>query len=173
MNKILQQNYRIDQYMEYNLELNQWVIFYKEKILKNILFNNNLILANIVLFSTFLECEDGIIHPPGEDDQSAGMIVVTIVGYQENIWIAKFPFGVHWGDNGYGYISFDYFDRYNRDRWLIDINSCSSPPSLKHSSEILSAEMPNQNECNTLYKKYNKVSSKHQNSNNIRRRTFA
>ena len=166
-------NILIDNHQKPFFNMEYYYIPNQEKILKNILFNDNLILANIVLFSTFLECEDGIIHPPGEDDQSAGMIVVTIVGYQENIWIAKFPFGVHWGDNGYGYISFDYFNRYNRDRWLININSCSSPPSLKHSSEILSAEMPNQNECNTLYKKYNKVTSKHQNSNNIRRRTFA
>jgi hypothetical protein len=163
--------------MEYYYVPNQ------ENILKKALYENHLILANIVLFSTFLDCNDGVLHPPGENDKSAGMIVVTIVGYQENIWIIRFPFGVHWGDHGYGYISFDYFNRYNRDRWIIDIESCSSPPSLKHSSNILSAEMPNNQdiEYNKLQGTYHKITSKHLNyqtsnkkiSDTLRRRTMA
>ena len=56
------------------------------------------------------------------------MIVVTVVGYQEDVWIVKFPFGLHWGENGCGYVPFDYFDRYNRDRWIIDVDECGEPP---------------------------------------------
>jgi hypothetical protein len=78
------------------------------------------------------------------------MIVVTIVGYQEDVWIVKFPFGLHWGDNGFGYVPFDYFDRYNRDRWIIDVEECGEPPEymqqrkkdqMSDGSGLLSAHM--------------------------------
>ena len=54
------------------------------------------------------------------------MVAVLLVGYQQNEWIARFPFGHHWGDRGYGYIPIDYFNRYNRDRWLIVVERCGN-----------------------------------------------
>jgi hypothetical protein len=114
-----------------------------QSILKQALFDNHLILANLTLFANFLNCHHGIIQPPGERDKSAGMIVITLVGYQEQAWIARFPFGIHWGDRSYGYVPFDYFDRYCRDRWIMTVDTCSVPPSQRAANtSSLPVEMP-------------------------------
>ena len=121
--------------------------------MKLVLMRDNLILANLTLFSNFLSSRGGVIRFPNSTDQSAGMIVVTIVGYQEDVWIVKFPFGLHWGDNGFGYVPFDYFDRYNRDRWMVEVEECGEPPEyleqrkkdqLNNNSGLLSAHMDDQ-----------------------------
>ena len=122
----------------------------EESTLKQALLNDHLILANLTLFSNFLSSRGGVVRFPNSTDTSAGMIVVTIVGYQNDTWIVRFPFGIHWGDQGIGYVSFEYFDRYNRDRWIIDIEECAEPPQyvaqrqkeqLSENSELLAAHM--------------------------------
>lgn len=121
--------------------------------IKRALLHDHLVLANLTLFSNFLSSRQGVIRLPNSSDQSAGMIVVTIVGYQEDVWIVKFPFGLHWGDNGFGYVPFDYFDKYNRDRWVIDVEECGEPPEymqqrkkdqMSDGSGLLSAHMDDQ-----------------------------
>ena len=96
--------------------------------MKLVLMRDHLILANLTLFSNFLSSRGGLVCFPNSTDQAAGMIIVTVVGYQDNTWIVKFPFGLHWGDNGFGYVPFDYFDRYNRDRWMVEMDECAEPP---------------------------------------------
>ena len=68
-----------------------------------------------------------VLQPPSQRDQALGMIAIYVVGYQGRHWIARFPFGLHWGERGYGYIPFDYFQRYNRDRWVMRATSCDDP----------------------------------------------
>lgn len=96
---------------------------------------NHLILANLTLFSNFLSARQGVVQPPNTDDVPAGMVVITLIGYQEGVWIARFPFGMHWGDQGVGYISHEYFDRYNRDRWIVEMDECGEPPEYRHHRE--------------------------------------
>ena len=109
--------------------------------LKHALANDHLVLANLTLFSNFLSARQGVVCPPNHTDQPAGMVVVTLVGYQEDdVWVVRFPFGLHWGDQGIGYVSFEYFDRYNRDRWIIDIDECSEPPEYRQQREAAQAE---------------------------------
>ena len=109
--------------------------------LKHALANDHLVLANLTLFSNFISARKGVVRPPNHDDQPAGMVVVTLVGYQEDdVWVVRFPFGLHWGDQGIGYVSFEYFDRYNRDRWLIDIDECSEPPEYRQQREAAQAK---------------------------------
>lgn len=154
-------------------------------VMQQALMHNHLILANLTMFSNFLSARRGEIPFPNSDDQSAGMLVVTLVGYQANTWIVKFPFGIHWGDHGFGYVSFDYFQRYNRDRWIIDIVECGEPPEYatqrKHeqmsgNSEFIAAHM---NDNASLHSTHTVLSeqqhgkknvSKHQTTNQIRRR---
>jgi hypothetical protein len=84
-----------------------------QSILKQALFDNHLILANLTLFANFLNCHHGIIQPPGERDKSAG------------------------------YVPFDYFDRYCRDRWIMTVDTCSVPPSQRAANtSSLPVEMP-------------------------------
>jgi hypothetical protein len=119
-------------------------------VIKRALYSDHLILANLTLFSNLLSSRGGVVPFPNSTDQSAGMIVVTILGYQANVWIVRFPFGLHWGDQGIGYVSFEYFSRYNRDRWLIEIDECGEPPEYmsqrkteqaSENSELLAAHM--------------------------------
>ena len=111
--------------------------------IKQALLQDHLVLANLTLFSNFLSSRGGVLRFPNSTDQSAGMIVVTIVGYQDDVWIVKFPFGLHWGENGCGYVPFDYFDRYNRDRWIIDVDECGEPP--EYIQQRKQDQMNNQN----------------------------
>ena len=104
-------------------------------VLRQALCSNNLILANLTLFSNFLAAQQGVVPPPNSSDISSGMVVITLVGYQDGVWIARFPFGIHWGDHGIGYISHEYFDRYNRDRWIVDVYECDEPSEYRQHRE--------------------------------------
>ena len=75
------------------------------QMLQHALCTDHLVLANLTLFSNFLSTRRGVVSPPNSDDTPVGMVVVTLVGYQPDVWIARFPFGMHWGDQGVGYIS--------------------------------------------------------------------
>jgi hypothetical protein len=98
--------------------------------IKKALFQNNLILCNLAVFSSIYsqtdDGEEGIITLPGAEDKCYGMIACLIVGYTPYGWIMRFPFGYHWGDGGYGLVAYDYFERYNRDRWLVLIDNLSN-----------------------------------------------
>lgn len=94
-----------------------------EMVMKKALYQNNLILSNLTIFSSILDLTDNYLVMPSKDDVCLGMINIIIVGYRENHWIVRFPFGHRWCDNGYCFVSFDYFDRFNRDRWILTIDS--------------------------------------------------
>ena len=116
--------------------MNHYYVPKDTRVIQLALNRDHLVLANLTLFSNFLSSQQGVVEPPTQDDTPAGMIVVTLVGYQDGIWIARFPFGMHWGDQGIGYISYEYFDRYNRDRWIVDIDECSEPPEYRQQREF-------------------------------------
>lgn len=110
------------------------------RVLKEALYHDHLILANLTLFSNIQSARHGAVEPPTVHDVQVGMVVVTLIGYQHGVWIARFPFGVHWGDHGIGYISEAYFDRYNRDRWIVDIEESSEPPEYRTQREQAQAK---------------------------------
>ena len=61
------------------------------------------------------------------------MIAIILVGYDDHNhwWLVRFPFGMHWGDQGIGYVTETYFEEYNRDRWIVDVEECGEPPEYK------------------------------------------
>jgi hypothetical protein len=83
--------------------------------------NNHPVVGNVTVFTNFLKCTKGNIVPPTDADDMVGMLAILVVGYDHENWIVRFPFGMHWGDEGVGYISFQYFERYSRDRWVVDV----------------------------------------------------
>ena len=93
--------------------------------MKRALFCGHLIVCNLTLFSSFLS-NGSTMLPPCDSDMCTGMIAVLIVGYRDGEWIARFPFGHHWGERGYAAIPFEYFDRFNRDRWIIEVERCGN-----------------------------------------------
>jgi hypothetical protein len=114
--------------------------------IKKALFQNNLILCNLAVFSSIYseadDGEEGIINLPGAEDKSYGMIACLIVGYTPYGWIMRFPFGYHWGDGGYGLVAYDYFERYNRDRWLVLIDNLTSSKTKKRPLPLVPVPVP-------------------------------
>lgn len=110
--------------------------------LKRALIANHLVLCNLTLFSNFLSARQGIVPDPNQDDISVGMVAVTLVGYQEDqeLWLIRFPFGLHWGDQGIGYVSNSYLEAYNRDRWIVDVVECGEPPEYQRQREAEQAD---------------------------------
>ena len=91
------------------------------RLIQDAIQTDRLVVANIVLFTNFLQCNRGIIMAPTDADSAVGMLACMILGYDTENWIIRFPLGMHWGDGGVGYVSFEYFERFSRDRWVIDI----------------------------------------------------
>ena len=110
--------------------------------LKRALIANHLVLCNLTLFSNFLSARQGIVPHPNQDDISVGMVAVTLVGYQsdQELWLVRFPFGLHWGDQGIGYVSNSYLEAYNRDRWIVDVVECGEPPEYQRQREAEQAD---------------------------------
>jgi C1A family cysteine protease len=64
---------------------------------------------------------DGIVPLPGPNSKSMGGHCICLVGYDDTKRLLKFKnsWGTGWGQNGYGYISYDYF------RHIIDSWTCT------------------------------------------------
>jgi hypothetical protein len=113
-------------------DMDYYYLMNDDKLIRYCIENEYLVLCNLTCYNTIFHVgKDGKIElPKKENNQFEGMTCILLVGYNETAWIAKFPFGKQWGNNGYGYIPYEYFDRYNRDRWIIDI------PKLNRSLKI-------------------------------------
>lgn len=120
----------------YNEQFYEMQFFYipkDEQIMKMVLFQNHLILANLTIFNNIFDNKTGLLLlPHNKKDECVGMITIIIVGYKvlpdgQFVWMARMPFNNKWGEHGYGYIPVEYFDKFNRDRWIIEINSIKTP----------------------------------------------
>lgn len=61
----------------------------------------------------------GLIPMPKKQDEYEGGHAICIVGYDEKKGIFKFKnsWGTKWGDEGYGYLPYDYIKKYSMDSW--------------------------------------------------------
>jgi C1A family cysteine protease len=64
---------------------------------------------------------NGIVPMPSSNSQSLGGHCICLVGYDDTKRLLKFKnsWGTSWGDNGYGYLSYDYFPH------IIDAWTCT------------------------------------------------
>lgn len=90
--------------------------------MKRSLLVNGPFLAGVEVFkSWFAErvTRTGAIPMPGRRDPMEGGHAICIMGYDDSRMIFKFKnsWGAGWGDNGYGYIKYDYMRRYCSDAW--------------------------------------------------------
>jgi hypothetical protein len=108
-------------------QMENYYLAQDDATMRKALLEDHLILANLTIFDSFMKDMNGQINHPAPDSKCLGMITVLIVGYDQDTWIARFPFGYVWGYNVYGNISRDYWDRYNRDRWILTINKSERP----------------------------------------------
>ena len=110
--------------------------------LRAALVGNHLVLCNLTLFSNFLSARRGVVPAPNRDDVPVGMVAATLVGYHadQDLWLVRFPFGLHWGEQGIGYVTGGYLQAYNRDRWVVDVVECGEPPEYRRQRESEQAD---------------------------------
>ena len=71
--------------------------------------------------------KNGVIQMPSANERIVGGHAVCFVGFDDGKKLLKFKnqWGKDWGDNGYGYLSYEYADKFLSDAWAISME----PPS--------------------------------------------
>lgn len=79
----------------------------------------------IYVYESFLtlDSENSTISMPTAYEYNLGGHSVAALGYsiEDRKFLIKNSFGVNWGDNGYCWMPFDYFDNYVFDVWKFDL----------------------------------------------------
>lgn len=100
-----------------------WRIYNLEE-LKTLLVNNGPQAIGILCFNGIYNPENGIVPMPPKSKKHTGGHAIAVVAYDDNTQLLKFKnsWGDKWGDNGYGYISYEYFEKYCLDAWHFSDN---------------------------------------------------
>ena len=90
--------------------------------MKRSLLVNGPFLAGIEVFASWFTdrvTKTGIIPNPKKNDELKGGHAICIMGYDEskNLFKFKNSWSMQWGDKGYGYIRYEYIERYCSDAW--------------------------------------------------------
>jgi hypothetical protein len=90
-----------------------------EELLLAIASNGPCVLG-VEVFETWANPINGIIRLPGPDMKSLGGHAILVTGFNQNERLIEFKnsWGKDWGDNGYGYLPFDY-TKYMIDSWTV------------------------------------------------------
>ncbi len=128
------------------LQFNYFRVPIDLNIIKYLLSKNHMILCNLSIYNSFLDNEtkrSGKINLPQDMDSYLGMLACCIVGYTENnkCFILRFPFGVFWGDKGYGLINYEYGLKLINDLWIITVDI----PFIGNLSDLLNKNDKNFN----------------------------
>ncbi|MFH1037781.1 MAG: C1 family peptidase [PVC group bacterium] len=83
------------------------------------LFINGPFLAGVDVFRNWFEDHGGEIQLPANGETSLGGHAVCVMGYSREGTYFKFKnsWSDDWGDGGYGYLPYEYMDRYCLDAW--------------------------------------------------------
>jgi len=75
-----------------------------------------------VFIEMFYAQKDGIVHDPRNPEKMYGGHAICAVGYDDSKQLVKFKnsWGTGWGQNGYGYLSYNYINNYMWDAWTCD-----------------------------------------------------
>lgn len=90
--------------------------------MKRSLIVNGPFVAGVKVYDSFLS-EDvariGIVPVPAPEETLQGGHAICIVGYDDEKQLFKFKnsWSKNWGDNGYGYLSYEYIEKYCIDAW--------------------------------------------------------
>ena len=89
--------------------------------------DNKPVVIGVTVYDSFnlVSKENPVIRNPIENEKdSGGGHAMTIVGYDipKKQFLIKNSFGTDWGDNGYGWLPFDYAEAEGFEKWVFDIS---------------------------------------------------
>lgn len=92
-----------------------------------ILAQHKPVIVGMSVFESFMTInnKNPIVPMPEEYDYIVGGHAVAIVGYSlpKQQFIIKNSFGAEWGENGYAYMPFEYFNKYVFERWMFNVTT--------------------------------------------------
>ncbi len=89
-------------------------------------------VIGVYVFRDMMETKDGKIKMPKKSERTLGGHAICPVGYDDKKGLIKFKnsWGLNWGDNGYGYLPYEYINKYMMDAWSsVDIED-SNPLTI-------------------------------------------
>ena len=108
--------------------------------MKRSLLINGPFLAGIEVFKSWFTKrveKSGLIPIPKRNEELIGGHAICIVGYDNKLGIYKFKnsWGVKWADQGYGYLPYEYMEKYCSDAWSAT-DLIQNPKALVRSRHI-------------------------------------
>lgn len=95
--------------------------------IKSVLAEGYVISFGISVFESFESrdvASNGIVPMPSTNESSLGGHAILLVGYDDNrkLYIFRNSWGNQWGDNGYGYLPYDYVHNQDlsSDFWVVE-----------------------------------------------------
>ncbi len=79
----------------------------------------------VEVFEGMMNTKTGVVPMPAKGEYSLGGHAICPVGYDDKKQLIKFKnsWSVNWGQNGYGWLPYDYIQRYMMDAWSsVDID---------------------------------------------------
>lgn len=87
---------------------------------RSVLADGGPFVSGIYCFSGIINPQNGMVPMPPSNEYPTGAHAIAICGYDDEKEVFKFKnsWSKKWGDFGYGYIYYDYFDKYSLDNWF-------------------------------------------------------
>lgn len=82
-------------------------------------------VIGVYVFKSMMETKNGKIKMPKKGERILGGHAICPVGYNDKTGFIKFKnsWGTDWGDKGYGYLPYEYIEKYMMDAWSsVDID---------------------------------------------------
>jgi GNAT superfamily N-acetyltransferase len=80
------------------------------------------VAASFEVTEQWFEAENGVIEMPADGDQIIASHAIRIIGYDdtERRFIFANSWGPSWGDKGYGYLPYEFFDKWFVEGFIVD-----------------------------------------------------
>lgn len=79
------------------------------------------VVIAVACFKQWFKAVDGVIEMPSPLDIEVGNHTIVLAGYddQKERFIIRNSWGIEWGDQGYGYLPYEYIRRYTLEAWAV------------------------------------------------------
>lgn len=91
------------------------------KQIKDALSDFGPVIIGISIYESFYKESSGLIKMPARKESIIGGHAICLVGFDDQTLLFKFKncWGTEWGENGYGFIPYDYIEKFSDDGWII------------------------------------------------------